>query len=98
MDVHPRHECIDEPLVLAEMCEYPQFNLGVVSGENKTSLLSDEGVPDPPSPFAPYRDVLKVGVTAAQPSCGGDGLVKRGVNAAGTGIYQVRQDICVGGL
>ena len=62
------------------------------------SGVGDERAADFPAELGPDRDVLQVGIAAAQPAGRGDRLVEARVDAAGLGVDELRQRVDVGAL
>jgi hypothetical protein len=91
-------ERVDEGLLAGEVREHPQLDLRVVSRDEHVSAFGDEGAPDLAADLGPDRDVLQVGVAAAQPSCCRDGLVEARVHAPGVGVDQGGQRVDIRAL
>src|SRR5258708_24946523 len=60
--------------------------------------VGDERAPDLAPELGPDRDVLEIGIAAAQPPGGGDRLVEAGVDAPGVRIDELRQGVDVPAL
>ncbi len=77
------------------MRQHAEFDLRVVRRDEHTSGIRREGAADLATGGRTHRDVLQVGIAAAQaPSCG-NGLVEAGVQAAGFRIDEQRQRVDV---
>ena len=88
VDVHVFAERLQQRFVLGKVCQHPQFNLRIVSGQYfPTVFRRDEHLPDAPPFLQPDRDVLQIRVGAAEPPCCGNGLLKDGVNFARLFLY-----------
>ena len=87
---------LHQHLFTGEVGEDAQFDLGVVGTEQQPALLGQEGFADPAGELCADRDVLQVGIAAAQPAGGGDGLVEIGVHPAGFRLHQGRQGLHIG--
>ena len=79
-----------------EVGEDAQLDLGVVGAEQQPALLGQEGLADAAGELRAHRDVLQVGVAAAQPARGGDRLVEVGVDPAGFRLHQGGQSLDIG--
>ena len=76
--------------------EDAQLDLGIVSTEQGPAVLRQEGLADSPAVLGAYRDVLQVGVAAAQPTCRRHRLVEIGVDPSCFRFHQLGQGIDVG--
>ena len=85
-------------VVAREVRQHAQLDLRVVGRDQHVAGLGDERAADLAPELGADRDVLQVGIAAAQAAGGGDRLVEAGVDAAGLGVDQLRQRIDVGAL
>ena len=77
----PRAERLDQRLVARQVGEHAQLDLRVVRRDQDVTRFGDERAPDLAAELGADRDVLQVGIAAAQPSRGGDRLIEAGVDA-----------------
>ena len=73
-----------------------KLDLWVICWQNGAPGFCYEGLSDFPSLGRAYGDVLQIGIAAAQPSRGGNGLIVWGVNTSGDRINQIGQGIYIG--
>ena len=85
-------------LFAREVGEDAQLDLGVISAEQGPALLRQEGLADPTAVFGAHRNVLQVGVAAAQPPRCRHRLVEIGVDSPGFRLHQLRQGVDVRAL
>ena len=76
---------VAEDRVAGEVGQDPEFDLGIVGGEDEAPLPGDEGPADLPPLLGPDRDVLEVRLRRGEPAGGGHRLVVGGVDPAGRG-------------
>ena len=76
-------ERVDERLVARQVREHAQLDLRVVGGDQHVPAVGDERAPDLPAELGANRNVLQVGIAAAQPAGRRDRLVEAGVHAPG---------------
>ncbi len=58
------------------MSEHPQFNLRIIRVDEHMSFLGNKSLAYQTSLLQTYRNVLEIGIRAAQSTCAGDGLVE----------------------
>ena len=80
------------------MRENAQLDLRIVGTEECPAVLGQKGLANLPGIFRAYRNVLQVGIAAAEPACGGDRLVEIGVNPSGFSFHQLGQRIHIRAL
>jgi hypothetical protein len=96
VDVFPAPERLDERLVAGDVSQHPQLDLRVVGfQDDPTGLGGNKRLADAAALLRPHRDVLQVGVGAAEPSRGRHGLVEVRVHFARFGVHQRRQGVNV---
>jgi len=98
VDVLALAEGFQQGRVLADMGQHTQLDLAVVHRQQVVPFRGDEGPPDLATLLRAHRDVLQVGVVAADAAGDRAGLVEAGVQPAGTGVDQRRQSIDVSAL
>ncbi len=98
VDVLAVAEGLDERRLFGEVREHAQLDLRVVGRDQHVAGFGDEGAPDLAADVGPDRDVLQVGIAAAQPPGRRDRLVEAGVHAAGVGVHERGQRVDVGAL
>src|SRR5690606_19893277 len=62
MDVSTRSKSLDEPVILRNMGENSQLNLGVIRFDQTPTLLREEKAADLPPLLGPNGNVLQIGV------------------------------------
>ena len=95
VDVFAGAEGLDERLLVGQMGEHPQLDLGVVRRQQYVTRGRDERPSNLASELGANRDVLQVRIGAAQASRGRDRLVERRVDAPGLRVHEQRQRIDV---
>ncbi len=98
MDVFSIGKGLDQDRVARAVGQQAQFNLAVIGRHQRPALAGHERLPDPAAFLGTDRDVLEIGVGAAQPAGGRHGLVEGCVDPAGIGIHQLEKGICIGGF
>ena len=96
MNVLVGQEGFDQQLLVGYMGQDAQFHLAVVGGDELPARRRNKGAADLAADLGADRDVLQVGVAAAQAPRHGAGLVEAGVHAAGLRVDQGRQRIDIG--
>ena len=96
VDVDAIAKCVDQRAVAGQMREDAELDLRIVGGNQHVVRLGDKRAPDLAAKRRPNRNVLQVGIAAAQTAGRSDRLVKRGVHAAGHRINEFRQRVDVG--
>ncbi len=96
VDVLARAERLDQRGVAAEMREDAKLDLRVVRREELPFRGSDECAPQPSAEIASDGYVLEIGIAARETAGRGDGLVERGVDAAGPRMHQRGKGVDVG--
>ena len=98
VDVLADAERLDQRLVAGQVRQHPQLDLRVVGRDQHVAGRGDERAADLAADLGADRNVLQVGIGAAQAAGGGHRLVEAGVHAAGLRVDQQRQRIDVGAL
>lgn len=80
------------------MRENAQLDLRIVGTEQLPALLGQKGLADSLRKFSANRDVLQIGVAAAEPTCRRDRLVEVGMDPSGFCFHQLGQRIHIGAL
>ena len=82
MDILSLPVSLDQFLVARHMGQHPQLDLRIVRVQENKSIFRHKHFADQSSQFHPHRDILKIGLCAADPSCSGDRLIKGGMDPA----------------
>ena len=90
VDVFAAPERVDERLLLGQVREHPQFDLGIVGGNQHASGIGNERAPDLAAEIGADRNVLQVGIAAAETPRGGDRLVEGRVHPRRPRVHQLR--------
>ena len=98
VDVLAARERVDQHLLARQVRQDAQLDLRVVGGDQDVAGLGDERAADVAPDLGADRDVLQVGIAAAQAPGRGDRLVEAGMDAAGLGVDQLRQRVDVRAL
>ena len=72
---------VDQIFISGKMGQHPQFDLGIICVHERISFLRQKHLPDGPSKFYSGRNILQVGLRAADPSGGCDRLVEFSVDS-----------------
>ena len=64
VDIGTLEKRFDQSLVAGQVCQDPQFHLGIVGREHRGAFSRDKGSSDGASHFCPNRYVLEIGVAA----------------------------------
>ena len=81
MDVLTAGERLDQTGVGGEVSDAAQLDLVVVGDEQRAAGAGHEALPELAPFLGPHRDVVQVGLVAAEPAGAGHRLVERGVDA-----------------
>ena len=84
---------IDHVFVATEVSHYPEFYLTVVGREEEATRFGNERLAYLLAIFATHGNVLEVGVTRRQSSCGGHRLIERRVDMLGFRVDELWQGI-----
>ena len=76
--------------------QHAQLDLAVVGGKQQPARRRDKGAADLPADLGANRNVLQIGVAAADAAGGGARLVKAGVDASGLRVDQRGQGVDIG--
>ena len=98
VDVFVPRERLDQRLVTGHVRQHAQLDLRVVHRDQHVTRLGDERAPDFAAQLGANRNVLQVGIAAAQASRGGHRLVEAGVHATRGRVHELRQRVDVGAL
>ncbi len=97
VDVLLQLEGFEHSLLMADFGDEPQLDLGVVGGKQQMVFVAgNKRFANLPAFGSADRDVLQVGVLAAQAAGGGQSLVERGVHTARARIDERGQGVDVG--
>ena len=96
MDVFGIYKGCDHRRVTGEVCEQAQFDLGIVSIDQDVPGRSDKGPSDLLTCLHSDGDILEVWFRAAQPSRGGQRLVKSCVHTAVLRVANLFQAFDIG--
>src|ERR1051326_1438185 len=92
VDVFTAQERLAQSFVSRDVRHDPQLDLRVICRhEAQVRISGDECLADTPPDFGPDRDVLKIWIAAREPSCGGNRLIERCMDAARAGVHQQGQ-------
>ena len=80
MDILPGAEALNHLLIPRHVGQEAELNLGVIRIHQNPSRPGNEHLPNLRPQLGAHRDVLEVGFRGGQPSGGGDGVLKAGVN------------------
>src|SRR5205085_8858785 len=98
VDVLTRLERLDERGLVGQVCQHAQLDLRVVRGNQHVPGSGDKRPPNLASELGANRDVLKVGIRAAQAASCRNRLVEAGVHTPGDRMYKQGQRIDVRAL
>jgi hypothetical protein len=98
VDVFAAAERVDQHLVAGHVREHAQLDLRVVGGDQHVARLGDERTPDLAADLGADRDVLQVGIAAAEATGCRDGLIEAGVDAPGLRVDELRQGVDIRAL
>ena len=99
MDVFSAQKCADHALISAHGRDYAQLDLRIVGAEQHPVLAArHKKVANPLAALGANRNILQVRIRRRQPPCGRHRLVKRGVDASGARIHQLRKRVHVRAL
>src|ERR1700723_2597013 len=80
------------------MGEQPEFDLGIIRGQQKVPRLGNKGRANLSPEFGAYWNILQVGIGGRQPSRRRSSLPEGRMHAATMGANQSRQRIDISGL
>ena len=98
MYILPPPEGIQQRRILGQMRQHPQFNLRIVRRQQPAAGIGHKSPPHLPPLFRPHRNVLQIGVAAADAPGGRTGLMVGGMNAPRNPVHHFRQRVHIGGL
>src|SRR5215208_954465 len=89
---------LSAPKIFSAVRQDAELDLRVVGRDQHVPRVGDKGPADLAAEWRANRDVLQVGVAAAQASGGGDRLVEARVDAAGLRVHELGQGVDIGAL
>ena len=97
VDVRPAEEGLLHGLVIGDVGQQPQLDLGVVGVHQHMARGRYEHIPQLGAQLGAHRDVLEIGLRGGQPPRGGDRVLERGVDAP-VRADDLGQPVHIGGL
>ena len=97
VDVLAAEEGLPHDVVMGDVGQHAQLDLGIVGVEEDTAVARHEAAPDLGTQLLPHGDVLHVGIGGRQAARGRHHLVEGGVDAP-VGADDLQKAVDVGGF